>query len=57
MIKQITIKNFRQIKDQTKQNKNTMYKSKFYLLVDYIDKKQLNNEIDKMLNKIFTYLK
>lgn len=48
---------FTQFLEETKQPPNTMEKSKFYLLVDYVNIKQIDNEFVDILDKIFTHLK
>ena len=47
---------FEQFLDETNQPKGTMDKSKFYLLVDYIDNDQLDDELKEAIDSIFTYL-
>ncbi len=47
---------FEQFLDETSQPKGTMDKSKFYLLVNHIDDDQLDGELKKTLDSIFTHL-
>ncbi len=47
---------FEQFLDETSQPRGTMDKSKFYLLVDYIDKNLLDDELKETLDNIFTHL-
>ena len=48
---------FEQFLDETNQPRNTMDKSKFYLLVEYLDNKQLNDEMKETLDSIFSHLR
>ena len=47
---------FAQFLDETNQSRNTMDKSKFYLLVEHIDNDQLDGELEKTLDGIFAHL-
>ncbi len=48
---------FEQFLNETKQPLNTMDKSKFYLLTDYVDINQIEKEFTDTLNVMFTHLK
>ncbi|SMN00865.1 hypothetical protein SPONN_2004 [uncultured Candidatus Thioglobus sp.] len=48
---------FKQFLQKTNQPPNTMEKSKFYLLVDYVNVSQIDDEFTSTLRKLFAHLK